>query len=209
MYSRNISIAFILFAVLLVACDAQRTSASRARTLASVGLPFPEFSGTTLEGSTVDNGIFRNKVTLVSAWRIGCEWSLVEIAEYNHLYDSIRDPRFQMISMAPQDRNDLRGHYDKYGSADIGGEDRVMPVVPHYPVVPMCVEGSTSAAAPGDGRCTALEELVGAEMYPITFVVGPDGVIRHRHDGLMVDPETLKPDLSEFKRELDSLLTVL
>jgi hypothetical protein len=193
------SIILLFSAVLLFSCDAGHRSIARARAGTNVGQPFPPFSGSTLQGERLDNSVFRDRVTLVSAWRVGCEWSQVEIAEYNRLRETITDRRFQMISMAPQTEEELQQFY---------GEPRDGTIhAPAYPVVPMCRE--TDEISEEAGRCTRLEELIGAEVYPITFIVGPDGTIRHRHDGLLVDATTFEPDMSVFRQELDSLLRVL
>jgi hypothetical protein len=202
----QLAMIFLAGIITLSSCDAQRGGILRSRQAASPGQAFPAFQGTTLNGRPVDNFIFEGHVTLVSAWRIGCEWSIVEIAEYNKLHDTLRDPRFQLISMTPQSREELSELFARHNAGTPGfpGE-----LVPRYDVLPMCTEEHARPADAGDGRCTVLEELLGAEVYPITFVVGPDGVIRHRHDGLIVHPETFEPDITEFRLELDSLLRVL
>jgi hypothetical protein len=77
---------------------------------------------------------------------------------------------------------------------------------PKYDALPMC---STKREKDPDVltvQCNALEDLLGADGYPVTFIVGPDGVIQHRHDGMYLDTVTYQPNMRPFLKELDSLL---
>jgi thiol-disulfide isomerase/thioredoxin len=179
----------------------------RAREATAVGKPFPDFSGTTLNGRQIDGGVFRGRVTLVSAWRIGCAFCMLEIPEYNSLVDSIADPRFQVISFAPQTRGELEEFYGSDTSKAPAAARYQMGIpVPKYDVLPMCSKKREKDPNVLTVQCDALEDLLGADGFPVTFIVGPDGTIRHRHDGLLADPITLQPQLGRFKAELDSLL---
>ena len=182
----------------------------KKRQATTVGSAFPTFSTTTFQGSTWNNSVFTGKVTLVSAWRIGCSWCMMEIPEYNNMLDTIHDPRFQMISFAPQTMDEISNFYGE-DTAFAPAAIRVgMGVpVPAYDVAPMCTKKREKDPHVLTVQCDALEELLGADGFPVAFIVGPDGVIRHRHDGMLADPETMRPKLDLFMNELDSLLRSL
>ncbi|MCB9182588.1 MAG: redoxin domain-containing protein [Flavobacteriales bacterium] len=196
--------------VLLCAAIPGRKKVERAREAASVGRPFPEFRGVTLRGHPVSDSVFQGRVTLVSAWRIGCFWCMQEIAEYNALLDSVEDPRFQILSFAPQTREELDGFYGEDTSlASVAVRNLYGAPAPSYDVVPMCEQKRENAPEALVVQCDALEELLGADGLPVTLVVGPDGFIRHRHDGMLAEAASRRIDLRGFRRELDSLLRAL
>src|SRR5690606_12639553 len=161
--------------------------------------------------ATIDNTTFNDRVTLVSAWRLGCRWSMLEIAEYNQMISEIRDDRFQVISFAPHTKDEMESFYRRDESMlnQIKEAIDVPVAVPEYDVLPMCSLKRYSQPDTIAAQCDALRDMLGVEEFPVTFIVGPDGVIRHRHDGLIVDEETMEPDISEFRADLDSLLRVL
>ena len=180
-----------------------------ARRLAetSVGRPFPAFSGTTLQNRAVDNSMFKDHVTLVSLWRIGCTWCMLEIPVYNALGDSIRDPRFQIFSMAPHTMDELVSFYsDDTTQVPALVRQAIGAPPPAYDALPMCSTKREKDPYTLSLQCDALEDLLGVDGYPVTFIVGPDGVIQHRHVGMYVDPVTYKPNMRSFLHELDSLL---
>lgn len=184
--------------------------AAKARSATAAGQPFPPFNGTALSGATWNNSLFRDRVTLVSLWRIGCGACMLEMPAYDALLDSIRDQRFQIISMAPQTRDELAAFYSADPHSPIGRACAAMDwKAPRYDVLPMCVTKRFKKAGELGVQCSALEALFGNDGYPVTFVVGPDGVIRHRHEGLPMDMATMRPSISAFRQELDSLLKAL
>ena len=135
---------------------------------------------------------------------------MLEVPEYNSLIDSIQDDRFQMISFAPQTREELTEFYGADTSkAPAALRYQMGTPVPRYDVLPMCIKKRKKDPNVIRVQCDDLEELLGADGFPVTFIVGPDGIIRHRHDGMIADPVTYKPQLGRFKQELDSLLRVL
>jgi peroxiredoxin len=207
----NKKLALVGLSVILLSASAPtKKRVSRGRESAAVGKPFPEFHGTTLFGNNVDGTVFRDHVTLVSAWRIGCAFCMLEIPEYNALIDSITDPRFQVLSFAPQTRDELVNFYsDDTSKAPAAARYQMGTPIPKYDVLPMCSKRREKDPNTLTIQCDVLEKLLGADGFPLTFIVGPDGIIRHRHDGLLADPVTFRPRLGRFKQELDSLLRVL
>ncbi|HRD51027.1 MAG TPA: TlpA disulfide reductase family protein [Flavobacteriales bacterium] len=175
-----------------------------------MGHSFPEFSGNSLRGETWSNALFKDKVTLVSFWRIGCGACMLEMPAYDALLDSIRDRRFRIISMAPHTPDELEDFYSTESDASIAQVRNAMGgIIPRYDVLPMC--STKRFKKPGElgVQCGTLEKLFGADGFPVTLIVGPDGIIRHRHEGLPVDRSTMRPALDGFRRELDSLIRAL
>lgn len=199
-----------LVAVLMAASLPLGRKGAKARAATAVGQPFPAFGGITISEAHWDNAIFKDKVTLVSLWRIGCTWCMLEIPYYDALLDSVNDPRFQIISLAPQTRDELAAYYSTGQDSPVAkARDAMHWMIPRYDVLPMCATKRIKKAGELGIQCSALEELFGADGYPVTLVVGPDGVIRHRHEGLPVDAPTMQPKLDDFRNELDSPLRVL
>lgn len=184
--------------------------AKKVRAATAVGKPFPAFEGRTLGGEYWNNTVFQDKVTLVSLWRIGCTWCILEMPEYDRLLDSVRSDRFQVISLAPQTMDEVQGYYSNDSTLPavqvrmaIGG------IVPRYDVLPTCATKRETDPNVLTVQCSALEDLLGVDGYPATYIVGPDGLIRHRHIGMLVDPATHRPNMAGFRATLDSLVLAL
>ncbi len=205
----SIPIASIIF--LFSACGSGQKGLNTDAPEAAEGDPFPPFIGISVKGATIDNTAFNDRVTLVSAWRLGCRWSMLEIAEYNKMIGEIQNDRFQVISFAPHTKDEMEAFYRRDESMlnQIKEAIDVPIAVPEYDVLPRCSLKRFSQPDTIAAQCDALRDMLGVEEFPVTFVVGPDGVIRHRHDGLIVNEDTMEPDISEFRADLDSLLRVL
>ena len=207
------TLPFLVAAALCWALTTSVTSTkdpARIRKATSVGHRFPKFEGTTLWGRHIDQSLFKDRVTLIHVWKLSCHWSMKGIQEYSAMVDSITDPRFQMISMAPQTREDLGSAYGPDSIAPLPNVHRsASSRVPHYDVLPMCTPLRRPPAYGPAFDCRTLEDLLGVIGYPLVIIVGPDGVIHFREEGLPLDVATLQPDLRGFKHDLDSLLRVL
>jgi hypothetical protein len=194
----------------LTASVTGKKDVSRTRKATSVGHRFPNFEGTTLWGQQFDHTRFKGRVTLVHVWKLDCHWSMKGIPEYSAIVDSISDPRFQMISMAPQTRVDLRRFYGPDSIASVPSVHRsTSSLIPHYDVLPMCTPLRKQPAYGPQDDCSTLEDLLGVIGYPVVLIVGPDGVIRYREEGFPINATSLEPDMRLFKIELDSMLKVL
>lgn len=204
-------IILLMSTTLFFSCGAGNKSLDVEPPHAEEGEPFPPFIGISVKGRTIDNTIFNDHITLVSAWRLGCKWSMLEIHEYNQLLKEVQDERFQIISLAPHTKEELEALYG--GDQSMLGRLKEItdaPIaVPEYDALPMCSLKRYEHPDSITAQCDAIRDLLDVNEFPVTFIVGPNGVIRHRHDGLIVDQQTMQPDISEFRADLDSLLRVL
>ncbi|MFO7857428.1 MAG: TlpA disulfide reductase family protein [Ectothiorhodospiraceae bacterium] len=133
------------------------------------GQKAPDVAMTTLEGETFELAELQGQPTVITFWATTCTSCVAEIPHLKDLYEEFRPQGFEIVAVAME--------YDP--------EDQVRTMVSEkdmeYPVV--LDNGGRIARAFGDIRLT-----------PTTFVLGPDGTILQRRQGLL-DVDRLSQDL--------------
>ncbi len=133
--------------------------------------PAPEFALPTLTGETLDLANYKGKVVLLDFWATWCEPCKQEIPHLEELQNRYRGRGLQVIGVSMDDEPEpVRAFYRQYKM--------------NYPVV-------LGTAKTG--------ELYGGILgLPITFLIGRDGLIYHKHIGAA--------DSAVFEKEIISLL---
>lgn len=160
----------VALAVLVVSIiSAPRTDATQEPSL--IGKPAPAFALKDIAGKPLRLADYRGKVLLIDFWATWCVPCRVEIPHFIELQKKYASRGFSVIG--------------------ISMDDDAKPVVPFVKKY-----GMNYPVAVGDA---ALAERFGGVLgLPVAFIVGRDGVIRERYDGI-VTPET-------FERAVVSLL---
>jgi thiol-disulfide isomerase/thioredoxin len=142
------------------------------------GGPTPAFEVLTLDGGRFAADDLRGKVSVVTFWATwcgACKSELEDLEELQHEYDG-RTVQFLAIN------NEGGGLSPLQAAARVQGFARV--------------HGMTLPTALDDGQA-ARSFRVGP--IPHTLVVGPDGVVRHVHQGRVLS-ETLREEIAELLR---------
>lgn len=86
-----IAVAVTLMAALFSACGENAENDDAEETGASWERAFPDFEGTTLDGSEIDSSVFsENAVTVVNFWFSDCPACISEIEDMNELNEELK-----------------------------------------------------------------------------------------------------------------------
>lgn len=122
----------------------------------------PTFRGTTLDGAELDLAQFKGKVVLLNAWATWCEPCREELPELSRLHRKHQAEGFSVVGV----NVDVKRQEKKVRRM---AEDFDLP----YPVVLDQKNASVRTF-----------EIVG---YPTSFIIGRDGAVRWRRDGIIFE----------------------
>jgi thiol-disulfide isomerase/thioredoxin len=154
----------LLASLLLAGCQGKDSAPKKAE--AEDKETAPEYTGRTLKGDVLKLQDFRGKVVLVNIWATWCKPCRKELPELVALHDEYGGDDFTVLGISVDARRDLK----KVNSAvSYFGLD--------YPMV----------FDPGGDAVTTFN----IKGYPTSIILGRDGTVRWRRDGLIEpgDPE--------------------
>ena len=137
------------------------------------GQQAPNVAMTTLDGETFELAELKGQPTVVTFWATTCTSCVAEIPHLKDLYEEFRPRGFEIVAVAME--------YDPADQVRTMVSEKDM----EYPVV--LDEGGRLAEAFGNVRLT-----------PTTFVLGPDGTIVQRRQGLL--------DMDRLSRDLETMV---
>lgn len=150
--------------------------------------PVPNFSGITLTGTKIDSSYFKDKVTVVNFWSLGCRPCMEELPFLNRLDSIIHDSSFQMLSIAPHSRERLaaynsekKSQYSNFRKAS-GSEIINFNILPESEVTKKSPDDNENhLTLDHDGN--AISKKFEVDGYPMTFLIDKSGIIRKIHFG--------------------------
>ena len=157
----------------------------------------PEITGKTTGGKEIDAAYFRQHLTLVSFFYIGCAPCMREIPVLNRLQEHYRGKPFRILGVAPHTAEALR----IFDPADTSTASRTPRI--HYDVLPECIAGA--AVAQPAARCHTVSAKFGVSAYPTAVFIGGKGDLLMTTEGFPMrenDEETLR----EMIQLVDTLL---
>ena len=169
--SRSLSlVAALLASAPLPACQGKDSAGRPGRTMGpAIGQPAPALAGKTIDGTDLSLADLRGQVVLVNVWATWCKPCERELPELAKLHRDLSAQGFSVLGVSI-DKRQLLG--------------KVRAMVSGYNLeYPMLFDPESQAIGPW--------EVAG---YPTSVLVGRDGTIRWRRDG-MIHPDD--PDLDE------------
>ncbi len=148
----------------------------------------PVITGTTLTGKKVDSLYFKNKLTLVSFFYIGCAPCMKEIPVLNKLQQHFRDSAFQILAVAPHTPLQLAMFNPEDTAAvhaDVISRYKTEKII--YDILPECPEDANSGYAP---RCYRISSLFGVSAYPTAVFINGKGEIVMTTEGFPMRENT-------------------
>jgi peroxiredoxin len=115
-----------------------------------------------LDGSVLTKADLKGKVVLVNAWATWCPPCVIEMPGFQKVYEEYKDQGFLVLGV----------------SRDQGDPAKVMAFLQH--------KGITYPVAMAEG--VDLGGITDVEILPTSYLIGRDGTIRHRVEGLFVGP---------------------
>jgi thiol-disulfide isomerase/thioredoxin len=162
----------------------------------------PTFSGLTLDNKKIDSTFYKGKVTVINFWSIGCKPCMKELPFLEQLDSIFPDETFQILSIAPHSRERLAAFNSDKPSQYSGFRKAIGAKTIKFSIMPQC---ELTKRNPNDSAtlltlafdCEEISKLFGVDLYPSTFIVDKDGVIRHIHFGYPMEESD-----SEYKKML-------
>jgi thiol-disulfide isomerase/thioredoxin len=151
----------------------------------------PLFSGKTIDNKTIDSTYFKNKITFISFFYIGCGPCMKEIPVLNKLNDYFKGTKFQLLAVAPHTPSQLISFnsVDSISGNAIANRYRTEPI--RYPILPECPEDGSTGMNP---KCYLISSLFGVNSYPTSVIINGKSEILMTTEGFPMrqnDEETL------------------
>lgn len=171
---------FLLLAALLactaLACQGKDAAGKPGGAAdSSIGQPAPALAGTTIDGNDLSLADLRGQVVLVNAWATWCKPCMTELPELAKLHRERAAEGFSILGVNVDKRQLLMKVRAEALRFELG--------------YPNLFDPETKALQPW--------KVVG---YPTSILVGRDGTIRWRRDGM------IHPDDPELAKQLDAAL---
>lgn len=166
----------------------------------------PQIVGLTVKNVKIDSNYFKNKVTLITFFYVGCPPCMNEIAALMKLK---KNKDFQVLYIAPHTASQMKQFNSDYNNdySFIRNYYKAQKIT--FDILPECekeaeryVGEDKNTIKPECGRISQLFHVFG---YPATFIIDRKCIVRSAHYGFSVE----KKDSSEVKklqREIDICL---
>jgi cytochrome c biogenesis protein CcmG, thiol:disulfide interchange protein DsbE len=159
----------------LAACQGKDGEGKAGSTSSAIGQPAPALAGKTIDGEPLSLEDLRGQVVLVNVWATWCKPCTKELPELAKLHRERSPQGFAVLGVSVDKRQLLH---------------KVRETVQSYQLeYPMLFDP--------EGRAIDPWKIAG---YPTSVLVGRDGTIRWRRDGM------IHPDDPELAKQLDAAL---
>ncbi|MBK7888601.1 MAG: TlpA family protein disulfide reductase [Bacteroidetes bacterium] len=161
----------------------------------------PSFTGKTLDNKPVDSLYFKDKLTLISFFYIGCAPCMREIPVLNRLQKHYAGKPVQLLAIGSHPPAQL-AVFDPGDSSNTEIISRYRTEKIHYDILPECTDESTSGNA---SRCFTLSRLFGVNAYPTSFIINGRGEILMTTEGFPMR-ENAEETFQEMVKMVDGYL---
>lgn len=172
---RPFFLAALLACTALLACQGKDSNGRPGSAASSIGQPAPALAGKTIDGDPLSLEDLRGQVVLVNVWATWCKPCTRELPELATLHREHSAQGFSVLGVSVDKRQML-------------GKVRSM-VMSYALEYPMLFDPESQAIGPW--------QIAG---YPTSVLVGRDGTIRWRRDGM------IHPDDPELEKQLEAAL---
>jgi peroxiredoxin len=167
--------ALLTCAAALSACQGKDNDGQPGSRSSAIGQPAPALAGKTIDGDPLSLADLRGQVVLVNVWATWCKPCERELPELAKLHRELSPQGFSVLGVSVDKRQLLH---------------KVRAMVTSYQLeYPTLFDSESQAIAPW--------QIVG---YPTSVLVGRDGTIRWRRDGM------IHPGDPELAKQLESAL---
>ncbi len=152
----------------------------------------PVFYGKTIDNKTIDSTYFKNKITFISFFYIGCGPCMKEIPVFNKLNDHFKGTKFQLLAIAPHTPSQLIlfNSIDSVSGNATAKRYRTESI--RYPILPECQEDGSTGMSP---KCYTISSKFGVNSYPTSVIINEKNEILMTTEGFPMrqnDEETLQ-----------------
>lgn len=152
----------------------------------------PVFTGKTIDNKIIDSAYFKNKITFISFFYIGCGPCMKEIPVLNKLNDHFKGTKFQLLAIAPHTPSQLIlfNSIDSVSGNAIAKRYRTDSI--RYPILPECLEDGSTGMSP---KCYSISSKFGVNSYPTSVLINEKNEILMTTEGFPMrqnDEETLQ-----------------
>lgn len=170
-----------------------------------IGKKAPPILGITTKGTKIDSTYFKNKVTLVTFFAIGCAPCLQEI---NALKKLKKQNGFQVLYIVAQTGFEMQ----QFNSNGLNRYSKVRKQAKagkiEFEILPQCEEPKLGEPKPLiEPDCNQIGQKFGVSGFPCTFLIDKKGIIRQAWFGFGMD-STDNSQIKSWQREIDKLLHV-
>ncbi len=152
----------------------------------------PMFEGVTIDNEKVDSAFFKNRITFISFFYIGCAPCMKEIPVLNKLKEHFKNTRFQLLAIAPHSPSQLIAFNSIDTSSGKAFANRYRTEKIMYPILPECPDDGASGMSP---KCHTISSKFGVNSYPTSVVINEKCEILMTTEGFPMrqnDEETLQ-----------------
>lgn len=151
----------------------------------------PIFTGKSIDDKMIDSTYFKNKITFISFFYIGCGPCMKEIPVLNKLNDHFKGTKFQILAIAPHTPSQLIlfNSIDSVSGNAVAKRYRTESI--RYPIVPECPEDGSTGMSP---KCYTISSKFGVNSYPTSVLINEKNEILMTTEGFPMrqnDEETL------------------
>lgn len=174
--------------------------------------PMPLLPAKTLDGATIDQGYYKDHITVVSFMFIGCMPCMNEIGMMNRLNDEYKSRNVQFLCVARQMRQQMV-EFNEDSTSLFGKVRKALGVPPmNYAIQPACADAESRMIKGDSGHdiqmkseCNTITDVYSVTSFPTAFFVNRQGVIRKVKKGGPPNQHH-EPFYEEMKASIDSML---
>ena len=198
----NIVFRWIVGVVILFNISANTNHTSFQHKPKIIGKKLPYFKGVAISGQKIDSTYFKNKVTLITFFYIGCPPCLSEI---NGLKKLKKQKNFQVLYIVSQTGWEMKQFNSDWPNqySKIRMKYKVGKI--EYDILPQCEETKQKPLIEPD--CNAIAQKFRATVFPSTYLIDKMGIIREVWYGFGMD-STDHSNIKSWQKEIDQLLSV-
>ncbi|HVU53451.1 MAG TPA: TlpA disulfide reductase family protein [Puia sp.] len=177
-----------LFICVAMFCLAGGHAFSQSARAKWVGKPFPATEFTDMDHQRISTEDLKGSILVVNCWSVSCGPCVAEIPDLNRLVDSLEGKKVVFLGLT----------YDKYPEIAAFFQSQRLKDLLHMekPVFKFRLIGEEK-----DFLGT-----LGVGVYPTTFIVGPDGVVRDVILGVSMDKDHQLLSYQKIRPAIDQLM---
>lgn len=169
-----------------------------------IGTKLPSFNGVTLNGLKIDSGYFKNKVSLITFFYIGCPPCLYEI---NGLKKLKKQKDFQVLYVVSNTAWEMKQFNSDKANRYSNVRTNYQAGKIDYEILPQCEEAKSNQPKPLiEPDCNRISQQLMVSVYPTNLLIDKKGIIRQVWYGFGMDSVNASAKIANWQKEIDKLL---